>query len=131
MYLLTFLRQGYLAPDAWSVAGQGRVGSEGISLAGGTPAYGGTPSDKGVRAAFEELSLRGVAATFIPFILMDIPHENGKPSPDGAPSQPAYPWRGRITVPDAALLPSTPGRPQRATSLLIRSSGKLGYSGGK
>src|SRR6185503_1209231 len=33
-----------------------------------------------------------------PFLLMDIPAENGLPDPYGSPEQAAFPWRGRITA---------------------------------
>ena len=42
---------------------------------------------------------RGIAVTLAPFIFMDMPAGNALPDPyTGAASQPAYPWRGRITV---------------------------------
>ena len=48
--------------------------------------------------------------TFYPFVVMDIPAGNALPDPwTGASSQPAYPWRGRITCDPA---PGQPGSPQ-------------------
>lgn len=41
---------------------------------------------------------KGLAVMLHPFILMDVPPSNNRPDPGGAPSQPAYPWRGRISV---------------------------------
>ncbi len=72
-------------PMTWSVAGVDRLGAHLISLKDGAPAYGGTPADAVVLQAIAELKRRGLKVTLYPFILMDAP-----------PSQPAYPWRGRI-----------------------------------
>ena len=42
--------------------------------------------------------MRGLKVTLYPFLMMDIPAGNALPDPwTGAASQPAYPWRGRIT----------------------------------
>jgi hypothetical protein len=69
-----------------------------VSQLGGRPAYGGTPDDKGVIEAISAMKAKGLAVMLHPFILMDIPPANSLPSPDGAASQPAFPWRGRISV---------------------------------
>ena len=64
----------------------------------GRPAFGGTPSDDSVRDLIAELKARGLKVTLYPFLMMDIPAGNALPDPwTGAASQPAYPWRGRIT----------------------------------
>ena len=45
-----------------------------------------------------ELKARGLKVTLYPFVMMDIPAGNALADPwTGAASQPAYPWRGRIT----------------------------------
>jgi len=89
-------------PETWSVAGVARADAYVVSRAGGLPAYGGTPSDASVAAAIAELKARGLAVTFYPFVFMDVPAGNALPNPysDNAAGagQPAYPWRGRITV---------------------------------
>ncbi len=90
----------------WNVAGVTRATARLVSLVDGNPAFGGTPSDDSVRHLIAELKARGLKVTFYPFVMMDIPAGNGRPDPwSGAGSQPAYPWRGRITCDPA------PGRP--------------------
>ena len=80
--------------ERWSVAGLGRAEAGLVSRIDGRAAYGGTPSDGAVRRAIADLAARGLAVTFNPFVLMDVPADN-------AMGQPAYPWRGRIeTGPD-------------------------------
>lgn len=95
-------------PIAWSVAGLTRDAATAVSIHDGRPAYGGTPSDQTVVAAIKDLHQRGLSVVFSPFVLMDIPSGNTKPDPySGAASQPAYPWRGRITVTPAPGQPAT------------------------
>ena len=93
----------------WSVAGLSRSGARVVSQIDGRPATGGTPSDANVVAALRDLRKRGLSVTFYPFVMMDIAADNRLPDPSsGAASQPAYPWRGRITcdpAPDAAGSP--------------------------
>lgn len=87
------------APDVWSVAGLNRATAEAVSFSNGRPAYGGTPSDQTVVDAVRDLRARGLSVVFSPFILMDVPDGNTLPDPaSSALTQPAYPWRGRITV---------------------------------
>jgi hypothetical protein len=82
----------------WSVAGVDRASAYLVSRVNGRPAFGGTPSDKSVRDLIAELKARGIRVTLYPFLMMDIASNNSLPDPlTGAPSQPAYPWRGRIT----------------------------------
>ena len=41
---------------------------------------------------------RGLEVVLYPFVMMDVAGDNAMPDPwTGAPGQPAYPWRGRIT----------------------------------
>jgi hypothetical protein len=94
----------------WSVDGVTRPGAYLVSQVGGRPAYGGTPSDLSVLHLIAELKARGLKITFYPFLVMDIPPGNALSDPwTGAASQPAYPWRGRITCDPA---PGRPGSPQ-------------------
>ena len=59
-----------------------------------------------------ELKARGLKVTLYPFVMMDIPAGNALPDPwTGAASQPAYPWRGRITCDPA---PGSRARPTAA-----------------
>lgn len=89
-------------PLNWSVAGLARHQAHVVSRADGAPAYGGTPSDRTVRAAVAELKRRGLEVTLYPFVFMDIPAGNGKPDPYGGTEQAAYPWRGRVKGADGA-----------------------------
>ncbi|MBX9592484.1 MAG: glycoside hydrolase/phage tail family protein [Hyphomonadaceae bacterium] len=98
-------------PIAWSVAGLARADAHRVSLVDGRAAYGGTPSDQTVIAAIRDLKQRGLAVTLTPFIFMDVPAGNTLPDPyTGAAAQPAYPWRGRITVAPAPGRPATPDK---------------------
>ncbi|HEX2552061.1 MAG TPA: glycoside hydrolase/phage tail family protein [Microvirga sp.] len=93
----------------WSVAGLDREAARVVSLSGGAPAYGGTPSDASVVALIQTLKTRGIQVVLYPFVMMDVPAGNALPNPhDGAAAQPPYPWRGRITC---APAPGQPGSP--------------------
>ncbi len=81
----------------WSVAGATRGAAALTSRVDGKPAFGGTPSDASVLELIASLKARGLAVTFYPFVMMDIPQGNALPNPEGGTAQPAYPWRGRIT----------------------------------
>jgi len=96
-------------PLSWSVAGLTRGAAHAVSMAGGGPAYGSTPSDASVVHLISELKSRGLKVTLYPFVMMDIPADNTLPNPyTGAAPQPAYPWRGRITCDPAPGQPGTP-----------------------
>ncbi len=92
----------------WSVAGLTRAEAQLVSSHGGSPAYGGTPSDASVRAAIADLRARGLKVTLYPLMMMDIAAGNGMPDPHGEDMQPAYPWRGRISCHPAPGQPGTP-----------------------
>jgi len=96
---------------AWSVDGVPGIGAYVVSQVTGRPAYGGTPTDASVVHLIAELKARGLKITFYPFVVMDIASGNALPDPwdAAAASQPAYPWRGRITCDPA---PGQPGSPQ-------------------
>jgi hypothetical protein len=100
-----------IAGAAWSVDGVTRAGAYVVSQVGGRPASGGTPSDSSVRHLIAELKARGLKVTLYPFLMMDIASGNALPNPwdAAASSQPAYPWRGRISCDPA---PGQPGSPQ-------------------
>lgn len=107
------------APASWRVAGLDRSGARLVSLRDGRPAYGGTPSDDSVIAAILDLKARGIAVTLTPFILMDIPAGNTLTDPyTGAATQPAYPWRGRITLDPAPGRAGTPDKTAAAATQL-------------
>ncbi|MFN3744749.1 MAG: glycoside hydrolase/phage tail family protein, partial [Hyphomicrobiaceae bacterium] len=104
-------------PLAWRVAGLTRSSAPLVSRHTGRPAYGGTPSDQTVIAAIQDLKARGYKVTLNPFILMDVPEDNARPNPyapDG--TQPAYPWRGRITISPAPMVPGSPDKTSAAES---------------
>ncbi len=97
--------------DVWRVGAFVRETSAVVStLADGrTPAFGGTPSDGGIRRLVLELVRRGLDVVVYPFVMMDVPSGNGLPDPHRPGSaQPAYPWRGRITCDPAPGQPGTP-----------------------
>ena len=104
------------APLTWSVAGQSRGSAYVVSQISGRAAYGGTPSDQTVIAAIRDLNARGIAVTVNPFILMDVAAGNALANPYGGASQPAYPWRGRITCHPAAGQPGTVDKTAAAAS---------------
>ncbi len=101
------IKQTY--PPSWSVAGVSRLSAPVVSTVAGRPAFGGTPSDESVKHLIQELIARGIKVTLYPFLMMDIPAGNALTDPyTGASSQPAYPWRGRITCNPAPGQPGTP-----------------------
>ncbi|MBA4171596.1 MAG: hypothetical protein C0511_02820 [Hyphomicrobium sp.] len=110
-------------PIAWKVAGTERADAYLISQRDGRPAYGGTPSDQTVVAAIRDLKARGLSVTLTPFVLMDVPDGNTLPNPYGGASQPAYPWRGRITCHPAAGRPGTVDKTAEAASQIAAFSG--------
>jgi len=95
--------------ETWQAAGLTRASANVVSDASGRPSYGGSPSDRSIIEAIRDLKARGLKVALHPFILMDIPGGNGKTDPwTGATSQPAYPWRGRITCHPAPEQAGTP-----------------------
>ncbi|WP_127090123.1 baseplate multidomain protein megatron [Aquabacter cavernae] len=100
-------------PATWMVSGLTRLLAQPTSRHEGRAAYGGTPSDASVVAAISALKARGLKVTLNPFLMMDVPPGSGRPDPwTGAASQPAYPWRGRITCDPA---PGRAGSPDGAS----------------
>ena len=113
----------------WSVAGIGRGQAHLVSLVDGRAAYGGTPSDQTVVAAIQDLKARGCNVTLTPFLLMDIPAGNALTDPyTGSSGQPAYPWRGRITVSPAPGQPGTPDKTAAAATQVAAFVGTAGVS---
>ncbi len=112
-------------PLTWRVAGLSRSQAYLVSRHEGRPAYGGTPSDQTVIAAIRDLKERGLSVTLTPFILMDVPANNTLPNPynGGAPGQPAYPWRGRITL---SLAPGQAGSPDKTPAAATEISKFVG-----
>ncbi len=107
------------SPLTWSVAGLTRATAPVVSTHDDRAAYGGTPSDQTVVAAIVDLKSRGHTVTLNPFILMDVPESNALPNPYAPDShQPAYPWRGRITVDPAPHVEGSPDKTASAASQL-------------
>lgn len=100
-------------PQTWRVNGVARDAAHIVSQTDGGPAYGGTPSDLSVIEAIAALKARGYKVGLYPFMLMDIAADNELPDPYGAPSQAAYPWRGRVTLDPA---PGEPGSPDKTAA---------------
>jgi len=108
-------------PKDWLVNGIDRASAYQVSLdAGGNPNFGGTPADFSVVQAIGEIKARGLRVTFYPFLMMDIPAGNTLPDPysDGASAtgQPAFPWRGRITVSPAPGYTDSPDKTAEAAA---------------
>jgi len=111
-------------PDTWAVDEVTRETAYVVSQVNGRPAFGGTPSDGSVVALLHELKARGLKVTFYPFVMMDIASGNGLPDPwSGAASQPAYPWRGRITCDPA---PGWPGSTQGTAAVAAQVANFFG-----
>ncbi len=107
----------------WSVAGVARADAHVVSQRDGRAAYGGTPSDQSVIDAIRDLARRAMRVTLTPFILMDVPEGNALPNPYGGTDQPAYPWRGRITVDPA---PGETGSPDKTAAAATQIAAFVG-----
>ena len=113
---------------AWTVAGIARADAHLVSTHGGGPAYGGTPSDGSIAQAIADLKARGLEVYLYPFVMMDIPQENGLPDPYGGAEQASYPWRGRITCHPGPGRPGSADRTAAARAqVLAFSQGAEGY----
>ena len=92
----------------WKVSGVARPDAIEVSTLDGKAAFGGTPSDSSVMDAIAEIKARGLKVTLYPFVMMDIPPDNALADPyTGSASQPAHPWRGRITCDPAPQQPAS------------------------
>ncbi|MBV6658322.1 MAG: glycoside hydrolase/phage tail family protein [Devosiaceae bacterium] len=127
---------------AWSVAGLTRTTATPVSQNGGQAAYGSSPDDGSVMRAIADLKARGLKVTLVPFIMMDVPENNGLVDPEtGSEPQPAYPWRGQITVSPAPGHSGSPDKTAAASAAIAAfsgtataadfsvSSGKVSYQG--
>ncbi len=113
----------------WTVAGLIRDEARVVSQYNGAPAYGGTPSDASVVAAILDLKSRGLSVVFYPFVMMDIPAGNELQDPwTGASTQPAYPWRGRITCDPAPGVAGSPDGTGAAGGQVAAFFGAGGYN---
>ncbi len=104
-------------PVTWSVDGVTRANAHLVSQVSGLPAFGGTPSDRAVVEAIQDIKARGLKVTFYPFAMMDIPAGNTLPDPYAPTgSQAVYPWRGRITCDPAPGVAGSPDKSAAVTS---------------
>lgn len=97
-------------PYAWNVGGVDYSSAELVSSDGnGHPRVGGAPSDRTVVEAIQFLRSKGLDVTLYPFIIVDVPPTNNLPDPHNpSNTQPAMPWRGRITCYPAAGVSGSP-----------------------
>ena len=110
--------------EPWQVAGYTRAQAHLVSRLAGKPAYGGTPNDRSVVDAIRNLKERGLQVYLYPFVMMDIPADNGLPDPYGGEGgQAAYPWRGRITCHPAPGRPGSPDGSGAARSQIVQFAG--------
>lgn len=109
--------QKVTTPYSWQVGSVTRATAEEVStyLEDGKhyPGAGGAPADRTVWECVTDLKARGIAVTVYPFILMDVPEDNSLPNPYGSGTQPAFPWRGRITCDPA---PGRSGSPDQTAA---------------
>lgn len=106
-------------PIVWRVNGVARAAAHLVSSDASGPLFGGTPADASIVQAIQELKSRGLRVVLYPFLLMDIPAASGKPNPYApAEDQPAFPWRGRITVHPAPGVAGTPDKTATAATQL-------------
>ncbi|MEG9884624.1 MAG: glycoside hydrolase/phage tail family protein [Hyphomicrobiales bacterium] len=114
-------------PEPWAVAGISRAEAYKVSEIDDRPAFGGTPCDRSVIRAIKDMKARRLKIVFYPFILMDIPPDNTLADPaGGAPGQPAYPWRGRITCDRAPGTADTPDKTAAVTAQIEAFFGQVG-----
>jgi hypothetical protein len=93
-------------PENWSSAGLTTGTASLVSRdENDRPNFGGSPADGSVMRAIAELKSRGKQVMLYPFLLMDIPAGNTLIDPYiGVAGQPAFPWRGKITLNQAPTL---------------------------
>ena len=83
----------------WRAGGIGPEDAEILPEVEGRAIYGGTPGDVAVLQGIRALQAAGQEVMFYPFVLMEQMPGNRLPDPyTGGEGQPAYPWRGRITL---------------------------------
>lgn len=101
----------------WIVSGIGRGAAELVPQLENRPVYGGTPADRSVIEAIQEIKTRGKDVVFYPFILMEQMAGNGLTDPwSGSAGQPVLPWRGRMTLSVAPGQSGSPDQTATATS---------------
>lgn len=118
------LRDGVGMP--WRAGGLTRAAAMEVPKVSGSSIYGGTPADASVVEAIRAMRTAGKDVMFYPFVLMDQIAGNNLPDPwTGASSQPALPWRGRITLSQA---PGTAGTTDRTAAAEAEVSSFFGVA---
>ena len=113
----------------WEVSGISRLSAAVAPKDAGRSIYGGTPSDQSVIQAIQAIRATGKEVMFYPFILMDQLAGNTLPDPwSDAESQPALPWRGRISLSRAPGQSGTSDQTLAATSELANFLGSASPS---
>jgi len=127
--------------EPWRVSGVSRQSAAVASKVDGASSSGGTPTDRSVIECIAEIRARGLKVALYPFVMMDIAAGNGLPDPYGGESQPAFPWRGRITCDPAPSRPGSADRTEAARAQIAAfcggalpgdftaASGGVGFSG--
>ena len=111
----------------WEVSGTDRNSAALVPAIGDRSIYGGTPSDRSVIEAIQAIRATGKEVMFYPFILMDQLQGNDLPDPwSDSGSQPALPWRGRITLARAPGLSGTTDQTAAAETELASFLGNAG-----
>ena len=101
----------------WKVSGLIRSTAAVVPSVDNRVIYGGSPTDQSVVQAIAAIRATGKEVMFYPFILMDQLAGNSLSDPwSDATSQPALPWRGRITLSEAPGRTGTPDRTVAANS---------------
>ncbi|MES2334060.1 MAG: glycoside hydrolase TIM-barrel-like domain-containing protein [Pseudomonadota bacterium] len=101
----------------WRAGGLVRAGAREVPKVAGESVYGGTPSDTSVIEAIRAMRAAGKDVMFYPFVLMDQVEGNTLPDPwSAALTQPALPWRGRVTLSIAPGRPASPDRTADASA---------------
>lgn len=126
----------------WRAGGITRAFAEIVPKIDEAPVYGGTPADQSVIEAIQAIRAGGQEVMFYPFVLMEQLPGNTLPDPyTDAGTQPALPWRGRITLSNAPGRPGSPvGTPaaeaevaaffgEAQPSHFTISNGRVNYSG--
>ncbi len=101
-------------PYVWEVTDLQRGSAEVVTQDANGPVLGGTPSDRSVYEAIQDLNDRGIKVMFYPFIFMDVPSGNTLTDPyTGNSGQPVFPWRGRMTT---SIAPGEIGTPDKTAA---------------
>lgn len=103
------IEDGQTLTQQWRAGGVSFENALRLPEIDGKSIYGGTPSDASVLQAIAALKVDGKDVMFYPFILMEQTEGNSLPNPYGyEDGQPAFPWRGRITLSRSAGLDGSP-----------------------